>query len=239
MRVSYSGNTSAFQADAESSILSTRSKLILDISSNLQYNRIMTKEIYVSGDIEADGRIPGRNSMMSYGCAAFTLEKELVGTISHNLFPLEGAVRDPEVTKFWDRNPAAWQAATTDQVDPKEAMVELNQWVNQLKIDTGLKPIFVGFPATFDFMWMNWYLNYFANSEPFGFSAFDMKSYAAAYLKKDFSKSVKRNFPRRWFDNLPHTHIALDDALEQGAMAINMIREIRGMDAISAYVDKQ
>ena len=197
------------------------------------------KELYVSCDIEADGRIPFRNSMMSYGCAAFTIDKELVGTISHNLFPLENAVKDPQVTKFWDRNPKALLAATINQVDSKEAMIELDQWVKKIQQSTGLKPIFVGFPASFDFMWVNWYLNYFANSEPFGFSAFDMNSYAAGYLKKDFSRSVKRNFPKRWFDNLPHTHISADDALEQGAMAINMIREVRGLPKIDNFIDRR
>ncbi len=177
--------------------------------------------------------------MMSFGCAAFTIDKELVGTFSRNLFPLKDAVKDPEVTQFWDRNPVAWQAATTDQVDPEQAMIELDKWVAKIRIETGLKPIYVGFPASFDFMWMNWYLNYFVRSEPFGFSAFDMKSYAAAFLKKDFSRSTKRNFPKRWFDNLPHTHLAMDDALEQGAMAINMIREIRDMEPIGQYIDQQ
>ena len=31
--------------------------------------------------------------------------------------------------------------------------------------------------------------------------------------------------PRRWFDPLPHTHEALDDAIEQGALFCNMLAE--------------
>lgn len=31
--------------------------------------------------------------------------------------------------------------------------------------------------------------------------------------------------PRHWFDKLPHTHIALDDALEQGALFCNILAE--------------
>jgi hypothetical protein len=30
--------------------------------------------------------------------------------------------------------------------------------------------------------------------------------------------------PKEWFDPMPHTHIALDDAIEQGAMFCNMLR---------------
>jgi hypothetical protein len=46
-------------------------------------------------------------------------------------------------------------------------------------------------------------------------------------LKKDFRDTVKRNMPRSWFDDLPHTHKALDDAIEQGALFCNMLRESR------------
>jgi hypothetical protein len=31
--------------------------------------------------------------------------------------------------------------------------------------------------------------------------------------------------PRRWFDALPHTHLALEDAIEQGALFCNMLAE--------------
>jgi hypothetical protein len=38
---------------------------------------------------------------------------------------------------------------------------------------------------------------------------------------------VKRNMPRSWFDDCPHTHVALDDAIEQGRMFCNMLTENR------------
>ncbi|MEW8000408.1 MAG: hypothetical protein AB2795_17805 [Candidatus Thiodiazotropha endolucinida] len=42
-------------------------------------------EIYVSTDIEADGPIPGPHSMLSFASAAYTADKQLVGTFSANL----------------------------------------------------------------------------------------------------------------------------------------------------------
>jgi hypothetical protein len=33
--------------------------------------------------------------------------------------------------------------------------------------------------------------------------------------------------PKHWFDKLPHTHVALDDAIEQGALFCNMLKENR------------
>ena len=44
-----------------------------------------SKEIYVSTDVETDGPIPGPNSMLSFGSAAYIGGKELIGTFSANL----------------------------------------------------------------------------------------------------------------------------------------------------------
>ncbi|MDF2817443.1 MAG: exonuclease [Stenotrophomonas rhizophila] len=47
-------------------------------------------------------------------------------------------------------------------------------------------------------------------------------------LKTDNRSVNKRSMPKRWFDRLPHTHVALDDAIEQGALFCNMLAENRG-----------
>src|SRR5581483_7864094 len=70
-----------------------------------------------------------------------------------------------------------------------------------------------------------YYLIRFTGESPFSHSALDIKTYAMAMLKKDYRASVKRNMPRRWYDYLPHTHQALDDAIEQGALFCNMLNE--------------
>jgi hypothetical protein len=46
-----------------------------------------------------------------------------------------------------------------------------------------------------------------------------------AMLKTDYRKSTKRAMPQRWFDQHPHTHVALDDAIEQGALFCNMLAD--------------
>ena len=40
---------------------------------------------------------------------------------------------------------------------------------------------------------------------------------------QEYRESVKKNMPRKWFDDLPHTHVALDDAKGQGALFCNML----------------
>ena len=100
------------------------------------------------------------------------------------------------------------------------------RYVSWIKGLTG-KPVFVAYPAGFDFLFVYWYLIRFAGESPFSHSALDIKSFAMAILKKNYRDSTKRNMPRHWFDKLPHSHVALDDAIEQGALFCNMLRENR------------
>jgi hypothetical protein len=63
----------------------------------------------------------------------------------------------------------------------------------------------------------------FTGESPFSHSALDIKTYAMALLGIEYRESVKRNMQAKWFDDLPHTHIALDDAKGQGALFCNML----------------
>jgi hypothetical protein len=87
------------------------------------------------------------------------------------------------------------------------------------------KLVFVAYPAAYDFLFVYWYLIRFTGESPFSHSALDIKTFAMALLGRDYRESTKRNMPRRWFDQLPHSHVALDDAIEQGALFCNMLRE--------------
>ena len=87
------------------------------------------------------------------------------------------------------------------------------------------KPVFVAYPAGYDFLFVYWYLMRFAGESPFSHSALDIKTFAMALLKTEYREATKRNMPRKWFDPLPHTHVALDDAKGQGALFCNMLAE--------------
>ncbi|MEW8229311.1 MAG: exonuclease [Candidatus Thiodiazotropha endolucinida] len=175
-------------------------------------------EIYVSTDIEADGPIPGPHSMLSFASAAYTADKQLVGTFSANLETLPNAKADLNTQAWWDKNPEAWAACRQALQQPEKVMKDYVEWLKQLPG----KPVFVGYPAAYDFMFVYWYLIKFVGESPFSHSALDIKTYAMAVLKKGYRESTKRNMPKRWFDKLPHTHISLDDAIEQGALFCNI-----------------
>lgn len=180
-------------------------------------------EIYVSTDIETDGPIPGPHSMLSLGSAAYRADGTLVGTYSANLHTLPGAQGEPRTMAWWKQQPAAWQACRADTRAPEEVMPEYAAWLRQLP---GI-PVFVAYPAGFDFTFVYWYLHRFTGESPFSHSALDMKTLAMALLGTPFRDATKRNMPRRWFEPMEHTHVALDDALEQGALFCNMLKELQ------------
>ena len=180
-------------------------------------------EIYVSTDIEADGPIPGPHSMLSFGSAAYRRDKTLVSTFSANLETLPGAVGHPDTMAWWAKQPEAWAACRRDPQPPEQAIAAYVQWLDALPG----KPVFVGYPAAYDFLFVYWYLIRFAGRSPFGFAALDVKTMAMTMLGTDFRDATKRNMPRKWFDARPHTHVALDDAIEQGALFCNMLAQVK------------
>ncbi len=179
-----------------------------------------TSEIYVSTDIEADGPIPGPHSMLSIASAAYTADKQLVGTFSANLQTLEGAHGHPQMMAWWATQPQAWAACRVDPEPPEVAMPRYATWVEALPG----KPVFAGYPVAFDYLFVHWYLWRFCGRSPFSHSALDIKTYAMALLKQPYRQVSKRTMPPEWHDPLPHTHVALDDALAQGALLCNLLR---------------
>ncbi len=89
------------------------------------------------------------------------------------------------------------------------------------------KPVFVAYPAGFDFTFLFWYMMRFAGRCPFSWSALDIKTLAFAMTGLPYRKAIKPRLPKHWFDELSHTHVALDDAIEQSALFCNMLADLR------------
>jgi len=187
-------------------------------------------EIYFSVDVETDGPIPGPHSMLSLGTAAYTAEKKLLATFSANLETLPDAQAHPKTAEWWETQPRAWAACRVNLETPAVAMARYAQWV--ISLSEHGKPIFVAYPVAFDFMFVYWYLIKFFGSSPFSSRAIDIRSFAMATLKTDYHNSSKAKMPPQWFDELPHTHIALDDAIEQGALFCNILKVNRSGELI-------
>ena len=178
--------------------------------------------------------------MLSFGLAAFTLEKRLVGTFTRNLDLLDGADTDERTSKWWAQpeQVEAYKKSREGLVSPRGAMVECKGWLDEMRAFG--RPIVCGAPSGFDFTFMYYYFQRFIGESPIGFASLDLRSYAAAVMKRQYRHVGKRQYPPEWIDrNLPHTHVALDDAIEQGCILINMMRFNLGLPSVPELVDER
>ncbi len=189
------------------------------------------QDVFVSTDVESDGPVPGLNSMLSFGSAAVSDTGEVVATFSRNLDKLPEARPDPRTMAWWEDHPQAWASAREDPQPPGTAMKDYLEWLRNLDG----RPVFVGFPAAFDFAFINYYLRRFTGESPFGTAALDITTYAMATEQAaSYSRMSPRRFPSHWFEQgLREAHVALDDAVQQGILFINMYRDnrARGFEA--------
>lgn len=200
----------------------------------------MSNTTYISIDVEADGPVPGLSSMLSLGAAAFHLDGKKptvpVDTFSANLVCLHDLIvagqrvypmakPSEDTMAWWATQPEAWAACRKDPEDPTIVMHRFVEWCRSL----GRNLIVIGYPVTYDFMWVYWYTMAFgglADGErcPFGFQGLDLKTLAAEKLRCDFRDATKRRMPRAWFHGAPkHNHEALTDAIGQGIMFVHMM----------------
>jgi hypothetical protein len=201
----------------------------------------MLNQVLFSVDGEFDGTHPPRHSMLSVGVCAFTLRDGIIGEWTRNMFHLPnggpqfqplrvewlesiGLPTGHTMSKntwddFWSRFPAAWAACNEDRVVPVVAMKEFEAFFKKLCPRT--PGVFFEYPGPSDFFWCHWYFSEFLGYNPFGHSGqMGMKSWSSAVLKKPLRHSGKRDMPKSWFSNLPHPHLALDDARQQAHMGI-------------------
>lgn len=193
----------------------------------MDYN---SNEIYLSGDVEADGPIPGPFSMLQFGVSAHSLNstdpRVPFATFEANLERLQGAGQDPGTMEWWGKQGDAYANTRIEAEDPHEAMFRFVTWCKALPG----KLVFVGYPVTYDFMWLYWYVMSFGVAPgercPFGFQGLDIKTLAFDRLPTGYRGASKRRMPKHWFEGAPkHTHDGLDDAIGQGTMFVNIVKD--------------
>lgn len=183
-------------------------------------------EIFISADIEADGRAPGINSMISLGSVAFRIEKEngfvQLATFEKNLLELDGAVQDPEIMQWWRQNPEAWEYCRRNPEHPASVMRQYLSWIKSLPGSAG----FIAYPVSYDFMFVYWYLYRFTNERPFGYGGMCIKSYAMGMFGcPSWLHFGKKKIPEKYKSPWPHDHTPLNDAIEQGQLFAALYRK--------------
>ena len=188
---------------------------------------------YVVCDIEADGPIPGPHSMLSLGAVAVNKNGEQLGEFEINFLPLENSKPHPLIIKWFITNaPEALEYTKHNQISPKEGMNKFGDWLLTLPTPR----VMAAHPAPLDFMWINWYMQTFLSDRleppfttPFfdskGQTAFDIKTYAAAVLNKEYTEIHRDNYPNLLHDNTKHSHKAIEDAREYAFLLIKLLNK--------------
>lgn len=179
-------------------------------------------DLYFSVDVEADGPIPGEYSMLSFGLA-------VAGRFDGKQFE----AIDPSARTFYaelapisDRwDPAAREVSGLDRDalvregrDPRAAMDDAGAWVRaQARSD---RPVLVGFPLPFDWMFVYWYfVRFAAEGSPFDFSSgLDMKTVYQQKARVTLSAAGRDDLPGFLRGDAAHRHHALGDAIEQAGI---------------------
>jgi hypothetical protein len=166
-----------------------------------------SREIYISVDIEASGPIPGEYSMLSIGAC-------VVGDIARSFYAELKPLNDNFTQEAMDACKLSLQDLARTGRAPAEAMRAFGEWVHATA--DGMRPVFVGFNAPFDWSFVNYYFHKFTGANPFGHAALDIKSYYMGAYRTAWSETSMAQLPP---EVRPHPgplqHEALADAVEQ------------------------
>ncbi|SEB93074.1 exonuclease domain-containing protein [Streptomyces sp. KS_5] len=181
---------------------------------------------YISVDIEADGPIPGPYSMLSIGAAVagvqdgdgFTAADPEEHTFYRELRPIgEEFVPEALAVSGLDR-----ELLKAEGSEPAVALAEFSAWVRE--VSAGAQPVMCGYPASYDWTFLYWYLIRFTGASPFGHSGcLDMKTLYATKAGLPLRAVAKGTMPGELLSRRRHTHHALDDAVEQAELFANLM----------------
>lgn len=176
------------------------------------------REVYISVDVEAAGPFPPTYSMLSLGAVSVD---DPQATFYVELKPLNDK-SVPAAMKVVGRTLEDF--ACTGRV-PKEAMVAFRDWLNS--VAKTRKPVFVGFNATFDWAFVNFYFHQYLGENPFGIGGIDIKSYYMGLSGGTWEDTRSSRIKSEFKGPSPHTHNALDDAVEQAELFNRMREKVR------------
>jgi DNA polymerase III epsilon subunit-like protein len=174
-------------------------------------------ELLVSVDVETSGPNPGAYSLLSIGAClvadpaqGFYAELQPVGA---NALPSALAVSGLSLDEL----------ARTG-LAPAEAMRRFDAWLRHVA-PPGAEPVFVGFNAPFDWMFVCDYFHRYLGHNPFGHAALDIRSYYMGLSGAGWQAGRLHNLMGRYMGGHTLSHNALHDARDQATLFRAMLAE--------------
>ena len=115
---------------------------------------------YIVVDVEADGEIPHKYSMVCFG--AVVVEPSLNKTFYGQVKPMSNEYVESalKISGF-----SREEHLTFD--DPLKVMMDFEKWIKE---NSKGRPVFISDNLAFDWQWINFYFHYFIGRNPFGWS---------------------------------------------------------------------
>ena len=197
---------------------------------------------YISFDVEASGKTPGKYSMLSLGACIvgerekifyreikpisknYILEAMKIGSSGlHCLVDLKQLDEYNPKSKYF--NPVkVLEVLDKKGNSPEEVMKDYADWIKENT--KGFKPTEAAAPIKFDGMFTSYYFdNFYDGENPFGHSGEDMNSFYRGVIK-NLNANMK-DLPRREKEDLSHN--SLEDAIRQAKAfeeVLKMMKEI-------------
>jgi ribonuclease T len=177
--------------------------------------QLMADELYFSVDIEASGPIPGEFSMLSIGAS-------VVGSAEDSFYAEFRPLNENALPEAMSVSKLDLKSLALMGREPRVVMLEFKDWVQATAGDR--KPVFVGFNASFDWSFVNWYFHKFIGGNPFGFGAVDIKAFYMGMSGRRWEQTTSSQLPQEFQPSQPATHNALDDARSQGEIFAKLLQ---------------
>lgn len=166
-------------------------------------------EVYVSVDVEASGPVPPAYSMLALGAC---LVEAPECSYYAELKPI-GPTAVPEAMAVVGRSLDDF--ASTGR-EPLEVMTSFRDWL--AGVSGGADLVFVGFNATFDWAFVNWYFHNYLGENPFGIGGLDIKSYYMGRANVRWEDTRSSRLPPHLQEQDAREHHALADAVRQARL---------------------
>lgn len=190
---------------------------------------------YFVTDIETDGPDPLQHSMLSFATVALRSDGVVCGEFEAVLVPRTDRRSDERTMLWWQTQPDAWAAATSD---PEDAALVMRRFVEWVEGFDGQRA-FAARPVMFDGLWIDHYLRQFADrfllDVPywgpcvFNVGPLDIGTYVLGVFGKTQPQSAADKFPADWLGHHPHTHRAIDDARGYASLLSKLFEVARSM----------
>jgi hypothetical protein len=153
---------------------------------------------FIVVDVESDGPIPGKYSMVCFG--AVVVDKSLNKTFYGKTKP---------ISEEWVPEALAISGFTRAEHltfdEPQQVMESFAVWLDE---NSQEKAVFISDNLAYDWQWINYYFHYYLGKNPFGFSGRRIGDLYAGMVKDTFKGSEWKQFRKA-----VHDHNPVNDAL--------------------------